>query len=218
MYHSVADGTSDPYAVTREAFEEQLSWLAAANFHFLSLASFTQSIKIRTYKALRDAVVITFDDGYADVAADALPILRRYTAPATVFLVTGMLGGRASWNPAGKNLRLLTMQEVHYIKEHDVSLGSHTATHVDLTTLAPEELRRQLLSSRELLDECGESFHALSYPWGRSSEDVVKAVITQVTNAQYDSGTNAMWRYRSVSATSRNHEEGYGSEIIPIAV
>jgi peptidoglycan/xylan/chitin deacetylase (PgdA/CDA1 family) len=40
----------------------------------------------------RDACTITFDDGYADVHARALPILRELALPATVFVPTGYVG------------------------------------------------------------------------------------------------------------------------------
>jgi peptidoglycan/xylan/chitin deacetylase (PgdA/CDA1 family) len=43
-------------------------------------------------KARRDAVAITFDDGYADVHGLALPILARLRIPATAFVSTGYLG------------------------------------------------------------------------------------------------------------------------------
>lgn len=42
----------------------------------------------------RNSIGITFDDGYEDVYENALPILRRYNLPATVFLTSGFLGNR----------------------------------------------------------------------------------------------------------------------------
>ena len=44
------------------------------------------------------ALVITFDDGYADNAEVALPILQRYKLPATFFVSTGFLDGGRMWN------------------------------------------------------------------------------------------------------------------------
>lgn len=44
------------------------------------------------------SLVITFDDGYADNAEVALPILQRYGAPATFFVSTGFLDGGRMWN------------------------------------------------------------------------------------------------------------------------
>lgn len=44
------------------------------------------------------AACITFDDGYADNEAIALPILQHYGLPATFFVATGFLDGGRMWN------------------------------------------------------------------------------------------------------------------------
>jgi peptidoglycan/xylan/chitin deacetylase (PgdA/CDA1 family) len=44
------------------------------------------------------AAAITFDDGYLDNFTVALPILRRYNVPVTVFVATGFLDGGRMWN------------------------------------------------------------------------------------------------------------------------
>lgn len=46
------------------------------------------------------ALAITFDDGYADNASIALPILRRHGLVATFFISTGFLDGGLMWNDA----------------------------------------------------------------------------------------------------------------------
>lgn len=44
------------------------------------------------------ALAITFDDGYADNAQVALPVLKRHRLPATFFVATGFLDGGRMWN------------------------------------------------------------------------------------------------------------------------
>lgn len=46
------------------------------------------------------AVCVSFDDGYADNYTLALPILKKYQIPATVFVATGLLNGGVMWNDA----------------------------------------------------------------------------------------------------------------------
>lgn len=54
----------------------------------------------------KNAVVITFDDGYADNYQYALPILEKYQIPATVFVTSGMIGEREEfwWDELGRLL------------------------------------------------------------------------------------------------------------------
>ena len=120
--------------------------------------------------------MITFDDGSKDFVTNALPILLDRGTTATVFLVTGMLGGRAAWIQSGPHVPLMTEEEVRYIKTRGISLGSHTATHAKLTLLDHRELLRQLRDSHEALTRLGESFYAFAYPFGQWSSQVADAV------------------------------------------
>jgi len=45
----------------------------------------------------KNYVVLTFDDGFQNVIANALPILSEYRISATLFLVTQYLGSMPSW-------------------------------------------------------------------------------------------------------------------------
>ncbi|MDR0967098.1 MAG: polysaccharide deacetylase family protein [Myxococcales bacterium] len=77
--------------ISTEAFEAQLDALHRAGFEVVSLAEALQ-ILTGERSARRDAAVITFDDGYGDVHAHALPILRRRGLSATVYLASGCIG------------------------------------------------------------------------------------------------------------------------------
>ncbi len=88
MYHRVAKQGIDPWAlaVTPEHFAQHLD----------ILKKHTQPISLRELalahqqgKIPQRAVVITFDDGYADNLYNAKPILDKYQIPATVFIATG---------------------------------------------------------------------------------------------------------------------------------
>lgn len=70
----------------------------------------------------------------------------------------------------------MSEDEVRYIKAQGISLGSHTATHANLTLLDHEDLQRQLRDSHDRLTRLGESFYAFSYPWGQWSSQIVDSV------------------------------------------
>lgn len=176
MYHSIADDTDDPYSVSVNAFREQMSWLAERGFEVVPLSFLLQSIQARKHRKLRKKVVITFDDGYKDFLTNALPILLDCKASATVFLVTDMLGRSASWNKVATTVQLMNEDEVRYIKAQGISLGSHTATHKNLSLLDHDKMRWQLKDSRDRLTHLGESFYAFSYPWGQYSSQIADTV------------------------------------------
>ncbi len=76
-----------PYLVTTSDFENQLRYLSRA-YEFLSLDKLVEYI-YEGKSFPKKAVAITFDDGYKDNYTYAYPILKKYHAPATVFLATG---------------------------------------------------------------------------------------------------------------------------------
>ena len=72
-------------------FEAQLDALHRAGFEVAPL-DFALQVLSGERTSRRDLAVLTFDDGYRDVHAHALPILRRRGLPATVYLASGCIG------------------------------------------------------------------------------------------------------------------------------
>ncbi len=90
MYHRVADLDVDPWqlCVTPERFSEQLARLN----RLMTPLSLTELVKAHQNNAVPDrAVVVTFDDGYANNLHWAKPLLLKHQIPATVFVTTGYL-------------------------------------------------------------------------------------------------------------------------------
>lgn len=70
------------------------------------------------------AVAVTFDDGYADNAEVALPILLRHGVPATFFVASGFLDGGRMWNDSvAESVR---RAPVGMLDLRDLQLGSHS--------------------------------------------------------------------------------------------
>ncbi len=78
-----------------ERFGEMMGWVRDW-FRVLPLSEAVERLRSGSLPAR--ALAITFDDGYADNAEVAAPILRRYGLPATFFVASGMLDGGRMWN------------------------------------------------------------------------------------------------------------------------
>lgn len=84
-----------PHEPDRARFDQILGWLQRW-FDVLPLDEAVRRLEERRLPAR--AAAITFDDGYADNAEQALPLLRRHGLTATFFVATGFLDGGRMWN------------------------------------------------------------------------------------------------------------------------
>jgi peptidoglycan/xylan/chitin deacetylase (PgdA/CDA1 family) len=76
-------------------FDEVLAWVA----RWFQVIPLDEGIsRLGTGSLPARAAAITFDDGYADNATQALPILQRHGMTATFFVATSFLDGGRMWN------------------------------------------------------------------------------------------------------------------------
>jgi peptidoglycan/xylan/chitin deacetylase (PgdA/CDA1 family) len=95
-YHRVND-EGDPFfpALPTPVFERHMAHVAR-HYRVLTVEALVE--RMRRSDVPRNALAITFDDGYRDNLTHAAPILARHGLPATVFLATGLIGnGEVSW-------------------------------------------------------------------------------------------------------------------------
>ena len=82
--------------VSRESFEKQMRFLSE-HYNVMSLDDYLEA-RVKKIPLPYKTAVITFDDGWKDNFLYALPLLKRYKLPATIFLATGFIGkGEAFW-------------------------------------------------------------------------------------------------------------------------
>jgi peptidoglycan/xylan/chitin deacetylase (PgdA/CDA1 family) len=172
-YHAVSETWNHELSVSPEAFEEQLQLLLRRGYRPVGAAEAAAG----TGKLLH----VTFDDAFTSVR-NALPVVERTGARATVFACTGYaddgrpLGSpelQAELDERPEELETMKWDELRELAERGIEVGSHTISHRHLPTLSDAELADELRSSRERLeDELGRPCTVLAYPFGDCDERV----------------------------------------------
>jgi peptidoglycan/xylan/chitin deacetylase (PgdA/CDA1 family) len=172
-WHSV-DASGSPISVTRDEFRRQVAWLASGVVRVVSLG------ELCALPEDASAVALTFDDGFANFATEAAPLLLQHGLAVTLFVVTRHLGGDNRW--AGRSsdgipvLPLLDWDALGRLRESGVSLGAHTRTHPRLTGLGDPELEAELgLAAEEMEQRLGERPAAVAYPYGAVDQRIAGA-------------------------------------------
>lgn len=181
LYHRVGAPVRDLHpdlTVTPEAFARQLSWLRRRGYVGVTPWQW-QQWRLGTGRLPRKPILLTFDDGYAELAEHAFPILRRYGFGATVFIVTQRIGAISDWNaPFRPHVRTLDHDQIVKWSRAGIDFQSHGRTHRDLSTLRDSDAADEVLGSRTDLEEIvRHPVRAFAYPFGRRSpaaEDAVR--------------------------------------------
>ena len=163
--------------VSIEDFEWQMADLAARGYRTLTLDQYWAVLQGET-RAER-AVLLTFDDAYADIDGLVTPILRRHAFSAVMFVPYEHLGGPNTWDADRKNLAALAIASGDQLRSMAAGpweIASHALRHIHLTSLPLDQCRDELAESRQLLSKLvGKPVLDLAYPYGSQTEDVRRA-------------------------------------------
>lgn len=160
MYHHIlsdADGTdnsNDPsLRVSPETFDMQMQWLSDNGFETVSPDYF-----LTPHKTEKKPIIITFDDGYQNMFDNAVPILLKHGFVGTFYIVTDK----------AETPGYLTWEEMKWMQEVNMTIGSHTASHIALSIASDDSVRIQLNTSKKILEEkLGIPILHLAYPFGK---------------------------------------------------
>lgn len=167
MYHRVEKVSHDRNTVLLDKFTWQMEYLQKSGYQTISVQ---QLVRHLTEQALlpAQAIVITFDDGYADNYQYALPVLQQYGLTASVFVVAGWVGRECGWRrPEKRNAMLMSWEQLRAWQSAGMEIGAHTLHHPRLSRLTEEQIREELAGSKQVLEE---NLHTevpiLCYPYG----------------------------------------------------
>ena len=179
-YHRVNDvHPHDRLSVSTRAFAAQMEALGESGRPVVALADALAAL--RGDAALPAGVVaLTFDDGYADNHAEALPVLERFGFPAVFFVVTGAMGTASTierYAHCCSGDRMLDWRQVRDLRARGHAIGGHGRTHRELAALDPDEARREANGCASDIEErVGERPRLFCYPRGSVNAAVRRIV------------------------------------------
>lgn len=206
MFHHVgptpagADEIRTGLTVSTADFEAMMSYLKQAGFHPVSQTQLFRAL-FAGAPLPAQPVLLTFDDGYDDNAAVAAPILEKYGFTGTFYVVTDKIG----------TTEYMTWEQVAGLENQGMEVGSHTSTHLDLTTLSAADLKHELADSAGVIkSHLDHPVYWLCYPAGKYDADVTRyareagyllAVTIESGEQQSSDAPFALSRYRVRSDT-----------------
>lgn len=193
MYHMITNHKQNAkfngLRVDPIEFEKQIKYLKDNNWTF-----FTMSELIKLKDSLpKKSIAITFDDGYEDNFTNAFPIIKKYDAKATIYLVVDRhdrewSSKRKKKNNSGelRNEPKLSDEQVYELIDSGViEIGSHTMTHNNLPSLNAEDKNDEIFNSKLTIEEKFKiKCNSFCYPFGLyDKNDIILVKGSLYTNA-----------------------------------
>jgi peptidoglycan/xylan/chitin deacetylase (PgdA/CDA1 family) len=177
MYHRILDLPEDAgaaqrdYTVSPAQFEEQLRYMKEQGFQPIRLYDLNAHLQLGSPLPDRP-VIVTFDDGYRDNFTAAFPLLQKYGFTATFFINTQPIHDEY---PA-----YMTWEQVRQMSRQGMDVESHSHSHPNLKGKPPEEVAREVIRSKELIqNHTGKMVRFFSYPYGHYDQQVVDILMTE---------------------------------------
>jgi len=149
-------------------FEKQMRYISQ-KYNVVSLDEAIAMLR-NEKKIVPNTIAVTFDDGYYNNLDCALPVVKRYSIPITIFLAT-------NYADIGKGSGFLGWEEICNMHKQGVKFGAHTVTHPVLTQTSNDQAMFELRESRrELGSRLKDNIYSFAYPYGTFNQNIADMV------------------------------------------
>lgn len=163
-YHQINNTDHNSLTLSATEFEAQMKYLSQAGYTAISPDQLANYLQYGTALPAKP-VVITFDDGYEDNYQVAYPILQKYQFTATIFIITDYVSHYGKY---------LTWNQIKEMSDNKISFEAHTLNHILLPKYSDEEVRKQLVKSKQALEwQLGKKVEYLAYPGGTYDQRII---------------------------------------------
>jgi len=175
MYHKIdSQNEVGINAVSPSLFKKHLQWLKDNHYTTVTFNDLAEN-----HDLPQKPIILTFDDAYQSVFTHAFPIMQELKMRGVVYALSGFLGKENTWdvNLGGITFRHMTAEELRQLKAEDWEVGGHSVTHRGLTLLPIDEVKRELLQDKQVLEDVlGSELVSFAYPFGLHNTTVCQLV------------------------------------------
>ena len=176
-YHKIGDppgGWQTWNYVSEKIFESHLQYLKNNEWQVIDVKQFLAGVEMPATLPEK-AALITFDDGYRSNLHIALPILKKFSYPAIVFVPTGFVGGYNAFDADifyEPKEDICTWEELMELEKNNVSIQSHSVTHRHFSTMSIAEQIEEVTKSKQLIEtNLKKNVDLFSFPYGDDGKD-----------------------------------------------
>lgn len=175
-YHSISNN-GWRFSTTPEDFQKHMTHLKK-NYDVISPDELMAYIK-GTYSLKRPAALLTFDDGYKNIMSISALLLKHNISPIVFVLADRNHANREDLN---NSLDLLSDDDIKKLINDGWIIGSHSATHLDLTSLDEIALKKEIYNAKATTEKNTRSaVECFAYPHGKYTPKIIE----HVKKAQY---------------------------------
>ena len=178
MYHEVSIPEKIPalskktqysFILSTTQFESQIKWLHDSGYRPWPMHELISWLSGRPPEGIpTKPIILTFDDGFEGNYRFALPILQKYGFKATFFVIVTRIG----------KPYMMTWQHLRELDDAGMSVQSHTMTHRILGLFDPDEITRELKTSKQELEQrLSRPVDFISLPFGSYNKQYRKVAI-----------------------------------------
>lgn len=147
MYHRVSENSNldNENSVHPKDFEKQIKYISE-KYNVISFNYLSDFLERKITHLPKNAVIVTFDDGYKDCYLNAFPILKKYKVPATFFIATDYINSNNLfwWDKVSLALNI-TRKDSIFIPE----IGTFFLKNAKQRNIAKNEILKKLKSFNE---------------------------------------------------------------------
>ncbi|MBD8500378.1 polysaccharide deacetylase family protein [Paenibacillus arenosi] len=169
MYHHITSKPRRSWVITPEQFEVQIQEVLRAGFEFITIDQYIDYM-LHSKPVPPNAVLLTFDDGYASFYTDVFPILKTYGIKATNFVIINTIG-----NDKNDNVKKLTWDQMREMKKAGMSFYSHTYDSHKYVPINREGTKERPMLIRPMYREEWKRVETHSEYLARVKQDLLKA-------------------------------------------